>query len=136
MFGKFSYIGYTLLFGGVPILICWIFYHRLFLRRLKLLIKPTLTIFIGVVIVENVALKNNLWFFPIEKRLGVDPLGIHLDDYVFALITGLGIFFLILILLELERKQASLFTWLKTIVGISSLAIMTTVIMLFLRLTI
>lgn len=136
MFGSFSHIGYTLLFGAIPFCVLLIFYHKLLFKNATTIARTMFVLFIAGPIADAVAIKTRIWVFPLEKRLGIELLGYPVDELVFALFAGLIICLLTAIFLDLERRKANLSTWLKVIIGISSLAILTTLLMLILRLII
>lgn len=133
MFGQLSYLTYTILFGGVPTLVLFFFYRRLILSHLPSIAKTTMLFVFGVLIADRIPLELRIWVLPIEKRLPIEILSVPIDELIFALIMGLFVCVSAVIFLDLEQRKASLFTWIKTIGGISSLAIVTYTTMLLLR---
>lgn len=135
MFGKFSYLQYVALFWLIP-LFAIIFYPRI-IRLISLnknvLLRGMILVFIVILIGEPIALGNRIWVYPVEKRLGIDLISIPLEDFLLYPIVGFTLLILALIFLDLEERKASMFVWLKTILGLSSLGILITVAIVLLR---
>ena len=129
MLDNFNYFIHTSIFGGLCFLILLVTYRKLFIEHVGSLVKTLLIVLIGTLVVDHIAIKNNIWVLPKEKRFSLEIWDIPIDEFIFIIIMTLIVYMCTLAFLELENKKASVSRWLVTIAGISAIALVTFFIM-------
>lgn len=135
MLGKFSYLQYIIPFW-IMLVIAITFYSRiirLILLNKKTVLRGMLVAFIVMFLGQYIALSSKIWVFPVEKRLGIEFLSMPIEDLLLNPLLGFCLLILPLIFIDLEEKKASMLVWFKTILGLSSLGLITIGLVLLLQ---
>lgn len=135
MLGKFSYLQYIIPFW-IMLVIAITFYPRiirLILLNKKIVLRGMLVAFIVMFLGQYIALSSKIWVFPIEKRLGIEFLSMPIEDLLLNPLLGFCLLILPLIFIDLEEKKVSMLVWFKTILGLSSLGLVTIGLVLLLQ---
>ena len=134
MFGNLSYLIYSILFGGLITLILVITYKDLFKKNLAILAKVLILLIPVSIFVDTNAVRTGTWFYADDKIIGFGFIDSPIETSLFfGAIVTIGVCMLTFIFLDLEKKKANRETWIRTILGISSLGLVTSALMLLLR---
>lgn len=133
MFGNFSYLIYNFLFGGSVALILIILYRPLFVKHFSIIARASLILIPIAILLDSNAVQTGTWFYPNDKNLGIGFFDSPIETSIFGVIMVTIVCMLTFVFLDLEEKKAPRETWVRTILGISSLGLVTFATMLLLR---
>lgn len=106
MFGKFTYLSYTLIFTLPLMVVIWVYYWHILKKFIKLIFFLVLILTFYGSIMMTAGLANKSWSYDPHKFLGIFILGAVLDDIIWwACILSLEISVIIVLLTKKEKKE-------------------------------
>lgn len=109
MFGKFTYLGYTLLFTVPLIFITWVYYWQILKKKIKVITFLVVLISFYGSILMTVALHVHAWSYNSEKFLGIYFFGVVMEDMIWWFCILLLEVSAIIVLMIKKDNNSSLF---------------------------
>lgn len=106
---EYYYLGH-LLFWMLPIvLLQWIFFFRILRRHLREIVLIPFLLGTYLIITDVFAVKWGIWFFDEDLILGINPLGVPIEEWTFFYLTVLLVVqsFVLFLPESLRRKNVS-----------------------------
>jgi lycopene cyclase domain-containing protein len=84
---QFNYLVHLLLWGGAVCALQWAIGFKILLPHLKLILIVTVILGSYLILTDMVAVALGVWFFDPSQILGISPLGVPLEEWLFFYLT-------------------------------------------------
>ena len=102
MFGIYAYFVLMFFFDVVPLLFLWVTFYKRLLKYRKIFIFVILGSFLFGAIWDNLAIKNEVWYFP--NTVNIRLLNLPIEEWFLMLFLSLLTSSLTLLMLEKGNK--------------------------------
>lgn len=110
MFGKFTYLGYTVIFTIPLIIITWIYYWPILKKKIKVITFLVTLLTIYGSILMTLALYVKAWSYASNKFLGIYFLGIVVENIIWWVLILLLEVSAIIVLMVKKDANKSIFS--------------------------
>ncbi len=84
---SFAYLAHLLIWGGLVFGLQWAVGYKILRRHAKLILKVTLILGTYLIATDVVAVYYGVWFFDPNLILGINPLGVPIEEWLFFYLT-------------------------------------------------